>query len=116
MVSNELVSFTVPNVDTAPRSDIYDRAGIPAVLGAVRSIIDLEFLHGADHRLERNLVVCWVAQVNPVNHVIDLIFPSSARIEREGTLAPQRRGQEAARRRSHGSGQQQSKIHEVTAI
>ncbi len=116
VVTHEFVSFPVPDVGAGACGDVHDRARIPAVLGTEGRIIDFGLFNRVDSGLERDLVVDWVAQVDPVNHVIDLIFPRTAGIERERALASQRRREEAAGGGSNAPRQKLGQIHEVTAV
>ena len=53
-----------------------------------------------DGRLECDLVLNRIADVDAVDHEVDVVFTLAGGIEREGTLPAQRRRQEPVRRRS----------------
>src|ERR1700682_4679791 len=56
VIPQVLVCFAVPLIDAAAGCDVHDRAGVSPILRAVGGIVHLELLHGADGRLERDLV------------------------------------------------------------
>jgi hypothetical protein len=85
-------------VGARARGDVHDRARVAPVLRAERGVVDLELLHGVDRRLERDLVLHHVVQVDAVDHEVDGVFTVAGGVEGERALAAQRRGQESVLR------------------
>ena len=116
VVAVEIEGFAVQRIAAGARRDVDDRAGVPAVLGAERRVVDLEFRHGVDRRLERDLRVRQVVQVDPVDHEVDRRLAVARRHEGERALAAQRRAESRVLRRGRPAGHQRPEIHEVTAV
>ncbi len=116
IVTVELEHLARKDVAARPRRDVDDCARIPAVFGAERRVIHLEFLHRVDRRLERDLVLLHVVQVDAVDHEVHGVFTIAGGVERERSLAAQRRRQEAVLRRRHRARDQQSHLDEVPTV
>ncbi len=58
---------------------------------------------GVDGRLEGDLVLIRIAQIDAVDHEVDAIFTGARGVEREGSLPAQRRGEKSIGRRSNGA-------------
>ena len=89
VVAQEIESLAVEGICARTRSDLNDSPGIPSFVRTVGRIVNLEFGNGVDRRLERQLAVGHVVQVDAVHHDVVFIFPVSSRIEAEGTLTTQ---------------------------
>jgi hypothetical protein len=87
VVAIEVERLTVQQVRARPRRHVHDRAGVAAVLGAERGVVDLELRHGVDRRLERDLAVRQVVQVDAVEHEVDGRLAVAGRKERERSLS-----------------------------
>ena len=80
----------MPLISAAARRDVDDRAGVPPVLGAESRVVDFELLHRSDGRLERNLVVRRVVQIDAVHHEVDRVVARAGAVEPEEALPAQR--------------------------
>src|SRR5579859_1481047 len=101
VVAHKLKDFSVYGIRSRAGGDVNDRPGVPAILGAVGLVINLELLHGVDGWLEGDLVLRHVIQVDAVDHEVDGIFARTGGIERKRSLPAQRSGQIADLGRSH---------------
>ena len=108
IVPKVVVSLAVELVGSRTRGDIHDRAGIPAGLRTISRVVDFEFGHGVDGRLECHLVLQHVIQVDAVNHEVHRVFAAPGGIECKRSLAAQRCRQKPALRRRHRAWYQQS--------
>ena len=82
-VSEKLEQLAVEVVGPRTRRDVDDGTGVAAVFGAEGRVVDLEFRHRVDRRLERDLVLRRVVQVDAVDHEVHGVFAVPRRIERE---------------------------------
>ena len=108
--------FAVHRVGPRPGGDVDDRAGIPAVLRAEGRVVDLELGHRVDRRLEGDLRVRQVVQVDAVHHEVDGRLPVARRHEGERSLAAQRRAQPRVLRRRAATGHQRPEVDEMPAV
>ena len=116
VVAVEVERFAVHRVGPRPGGDVDDRAGIPAVLRAEGRVVDLELGHRVDRRLEGDLRVRQVVQVDAVHHEVDGRLPVARRHEGERSLAAQRRAQPRVLRRRAAAGHQRPEVDEMPAV
>src|SRR5579872_6753201 len=116
VVSNVIVELAVEFVGAGAAGNIDDRPRIAPVFRAVGGIIHLEFSYRVDGRLEGDLVLHHVIQVDAVDHPVDRILAVPGRIHGKRALAAQGGGQEAILRRCYATWYQQRQINKVTAI
>src|SRR5882724_10249002 len=70
LIAQELIRRTVNGIGSRLRHAVYDDAGVAPILGRESVRLDLEFLDHVDIRLERDLVLHHVAQINAIEHVV----------------------------------------------
>jgi hypothetical protein len=116
VVAEELEQLTVVLVGARASGQVYDRAGISAVLRRKRGVVDLVFRQGVDGGLERNLVLNVVVQVDAVHQPVGGVFALARGVDAERALAAQGSGEESVRRRRHGAGSEQAQVGKVAAI
>ena len=116
VVAVEVERFAVHRVAAGPCRDVDDRSRVPAVLGAERRVVDLELGDGVDRRLEGDLRVRQVVEVDAVDHEVDRRFTVARRHERKRALTAQRRAQPCVLRRRRAAGHQRTEVDEVTAV
>src|SRR5579863_94452 len=116
IVAEKVEHFAVEFVRTGARGQVDDRAGIAAVLRRERLVVNLELRESIDRRLERNLVLNRVVQIDAVDQPVRGVFAVSGRIDGKGALAAQRRGEESILWRSHGPGSQKAQVDEVPPV
>jgi hypothetical protein len=83
VVPKELKRFAMVLVSSGARGKVHDRAGIPAVLGWESRVINLGFRESVNRRLERDLVLNIVVQVDSVDQPVGRVFTLSRGINSE---------------------------------
>ena len=81
LVAQKLVDRSMDGVGARLGHGIDDNPRIAAVLGAEGVLLDLELLHHVDVRLQRDLVLHHVAQVDSVQQVVGRIFARSRGVD-----------------------------------
>src|SRR6476660_1950067 len=116
VIAQIVVNFAMERIRAGTRGDIHNRAGVTAVLRAICGVIHLKLGNGVDRRLEGDLVLHHVVQVDAVDHEVHGIFTVARGIKRKRSLSAQRRRQEAVLRRRDCSWNQQRQIDKVAAV
>src|SRR5262249_42176021 len=98
IIAHKLEGLAVKLIAAGARGDVDDGPGVAPVFGAVSRIVDLELLHSVDRRLERDLVLNHVVEVDAVDHEVDRVFTISRRVEGERALPAQWSGQKTVLR------------------
>ena len=104
VVAEIIVHFAMKFIRTGARGDIYDRAGVAAILGTVRGVVDLEFGDGVDRGLECDLILHHIVQVDAVDHEVDGVFAAAGGVKCERSLTAKRRREEPVGWWSHRAG------------
>ena len=79
----------MPGIRTGACRNVHDCSRVTSIFGAISRIICLELLHRIDRRLECNLAVRHIIEIDPIDHEIHGIFPLSGGIEGKRALAAQ---------------------------
>src|SRR5258708_5265856 len=116
VVTNKIIELAVILIGARPGCDIDDGSGVASEFRAVGGIIDLELRHRVDGRLEGDLVLHHIVQVDSVDHEIDRVFAIAGGVEGKRALSAQRSGQKAVLRRRYGSRNQQRQIDKMAAV
>src|SRR5262249_31444622 len=106
LVAQELKRLAVKFVRAGARGDIDDGAGVAPVLSAVGRVVNFEFPHSVDRKLERNLILNHVVQVDAINHEVDSVFARAGGVERKRALPAQRSCQKSVLWRGDRAGYQ----------
>src|SRR4051812_24562057 len=115
-VAEELKNLAMKLVRAGTGGDVYDRAGVPSVFGTKGRVIGFELLHGIDRRLESDLVLDHVVEVDAVNHEVNGVLTTAGRVQAKRSLAAQRRRQKSILRRRYRTGNQQAEVDKVSSI
>ena len=83
VVPEKLKQFAMVLVGSGTCGKVHDGAGIPAVLRGEGGVVDLVFSERIDRRLEGELVLDVVVQVDPVDQPIGRILALARRIDSE---------------------------------
>src|SRR4030095_11744341 len=116
VVAQEFEQLTVKLVRARACGDIDNRTRVAPVLSAEGRVVGLDLRHCIDRRLERDLVLHHVVQVDTVDLKVDRVLTIAGRVNCERTLPPKRCGQETVLRRSDRAGYEQAEVNEVTAV
>ena len=106
LVAQEIKPFAVPIVGPGAGRDMNDGSRVASVLGTVSGIVGFEFLDRIDGRLEGNLAVGHVVQVDTVDQEVDRVLPITRGIDGKGALSAQWSRQESVLRRGDGTRQE----------
>src|ERR1700722_1082426 len=101
---------------TGARRDVHYRARAAAILRAEGRIDDLELRRRIDRRLERDLVLGHVVQVDAVNLEVIRILASAASDVGIRSQTPAGGSQESIRRRNHSAGCQVGQIEKMPPV
>ena len=116
LIAEVVEDLTVEPVSARARADVHDRTRAAAVLRAERRVVDLELRRRIDRRLERDLVLAHVVQVDAIDLEVHRVF-AVTRGDKGARAETAAGAGKAARRRSHNaSGSQHREIEEVTAV
>src|ERR1700689_5369030 len=98
---------------TGTRRNVHHRTRAAAILRTEGRIDDLELRRRIDRRLERDLVLGHVVQVDTVNLEVIRILASAASDEGVRSQTAAGGGQESIRRRNHSAGCQVGEIEKM---
>ena len=116
LVPIELEQLAVERVRARARGDVHHRSRAAPVLRAQGLVVDLELGDGVDRRLEGDLVLDLVVEVDPVDHEVHGVFAVPGGVERKRPLAPEGRGQEAGLAGGHRARNEEPEIYEVAPV
>ena len=86
VVANKLVGLTVPHILTGPGGDVDNRARVAAIFGAEGRVVNFKLVHRINRRLEGDLILIWIAQIDAVDHVVDAILTPAGGVKCDGAL------------------------------
>ena len=115
-IAQEIEKLAVKVIRARACGDVDDGARVSAVFGAVGGVVDFELGYRVDGRLEGDLVLNHIIEVDAVHQVVDGIFALARGDEAERSLAAQGSRQEPVLGRSYGSRGKQAQIHEVAPV
>ena len=82
-IAEEIKKLTVEFVGARARGDVDDGSRISAVFSAVRGVLDSELGYRVDGRLEGDLILNHITEVDAVHQEVDGVFPLSCGVESE---------------------------------
>src|SRR5689334_24543070 len=74
VIAQIVIHFAVERVRPGPGGNVHNGPGVTTVFCAISGVVNLKFGDGVDRRLESNLVLHHVTQINAVDHEVDCIF------------------------------------------
>ena len=90
VVAEKLESFAVIVTGAGTCRHVDNGPGISPILCGERGVIHLEFIESIDRRLEGDLVLHWIVQVNAVDQPVGGVFPLTGRVDGKRSLTTQR--------------------------
>src|SRR6185437_6081486 len=115
-VAEVIEHLTMELVRARSRGYGHNRAVAAPVFGAEGLVVDLELARRADRRLERDLILADVIQVDAVDLEVHRVFAIARRDKRVRTQAAARRREAAIRWCHHTSRRQHRQIQEVPPV
>src|SRR2546429_441847 len=80
-IAEEIKKLTVEFVGARARGDVDDGSGVSAVFSAVRGVVDFELGYRVDGRLEGDLILNHITEVDAVHQEVDGVFPLSCGVK-----------------------------------
>src|SRR5690242_5890840 len=94
------------------RGEVHNGAGIAAILRGKRRVVDLVFREGINGRLERDLVLNVVVEIDSVDQPVGSVFALPGGVDTKRALATERRREKAICRWRDRTGRQQTEVRE----
>src|SRR5690348_1428748 len=116
VVSKELKQLAVVCVGSRTSGQIHDGPSISSVLSRKRRVVNFVFCKSVDRRLERNLVLNVVIQIDAVDEPVSSVFPLSRSVDSERSLSAKRGREKTVCRRRHRARREQTEIRKVAAV
>src|SRR3982074_1586047 len=83
IVAEKFKKFTMILACAGARCEVYDRARVSSVLRGKRRIVDLVFRERVNRRLEGDLILHWIVQIDSIHQPIGCIFALAGSINSE---------------------------------
>ncbi len=116
LVAVEVEAFAVELVAARPCRDVDDGARVSPVFGAEGRVVDLELRDRVDRRLEGDLRIRQVVQIDAVDHHVDRGLAVASRHERERPLSAQRGAEPRVLRRRAPTGHERAEVDEMAPV
>ena len=116
IVAQKLKQLTVIFVCARSRREVHNGAGVSSVLRRKRRIVDLVFRQRVNRRLEGDLVLHRIVQIDSVHQPVGRVLALAGSVNSKRALAAERCGEKTICGRRDRSRREQTEVREVSSV